>query len=133
MLLRPLLVLLALAAASVPASAQMLPSGTWAGTLSTTREQSVPVRAELERCEGGFTLALVSGRTRSDAGTATWDDGRLRFRAPAMRVPDRRTRTAIACDLRPQADGALAGTCTAGRTAYRLRLAPPAGGAFGCD
>lgn len=123
-----------LAASAAPAaSAQMLPSGTWTGTLAAAGGTPQAVEAEIERCETGFSVDLsVAGRA-ARTETATWERGRLQFRLPALRLPDARAPRTLACALDQQDDGALAGVCRAGRTAYRLRLAPPADAAFGCD
>ena len=122
----------ALAALAPAASAQMLPSGTWTGTLEADGEAR-PVEAAVERCATGFKVALtVAGRT-AETETATWERGRLQFRLPRLRLPGALLPRALACDLRQRDDGALAGTCTAGRADYRLRLSPPAEAAFGCD
>ncbi|MDT0630277.1 hypothetical protein RQM47_03960 [Rubrivirga sp. S365] len=127
--------LLALALLAGPASAQMLPSGTWTGTLEHGGDAH-PAQAEIERCTGGFTVALdVAGR-RADVtedGAATWEGGRLRFETSRARWPGLLLPRALACSLEQDTEtGALAGVCRAGRTTYRLRLAPPASGSFGC-
>ena len=129
----PLLALLALAPT---AAAQMLPSGTWTGTLVGTNGQSHAVEVEMERCATGFTLALsVDGRTAEvpESRPATWERGRLRFTTSRLRLPGALVPRALACDLEADDAGALRGLCTTGRAQVRLRLDPPADGAFGCE
>lgn len=121
--------LLALAA---PASAQMLPSGTWTGEIVRDGDRHA-AEAEIERCATGFKVAVdVEGRT-AETETAQWAAGQLQFEVPRLRLPGTLLPRALACDLRMDDDGALGGTCRSGRATYRLRLAPPAGGTFGCD
>ena len=119
-----------------PASAQMLPSGTWTGTLERGRE-SHPAQAEIERCAAGFTVALdAAGRHAevTEDGAARWERGRLRFETSRARWPGTLLPRPLACDLgQDDETGALEGVCRAGRTVYRLRLAPPADGSFGCE
>lgn len=120
-------------AASPAASAQMLPSGTWTGTLVGADGDRQPVEATIERCATGLKVALtLAGRT-AETETGAWDRGRLRFQLADIRVPGTRGRAALACTLEQQDTGALAGTCRRGRAAYRLQLAPPAQAAFGCE
>lgn len=126
------LLLFALLALAAPASAQMLPSGTWTGTLARDDDR-LGVEAEIERCATGFKVALdVEGRT-AETETAQWDAGRLRFEVPGLRLPGTLLSRALTCDLRADGDGVLAGACTTGRRRYTLRLDPPAEAAFGCD
>ena len=130
MRLAALLVLLA-----VPASAQMLPSGTWTGTLVDDGDRRV-VTAEIERCTGGFEIALdVDGRTAEvpASAPATWERGRLRFTTSRVRLPGALVPRALVCDLRADDEGALGGTCAVGRRTVRLELEPPADASFGCD
>lgn len=125
--------LVTLTALIVPnAWAQMLPAGTWTGTVvSGARAHEATVA--LERCEAGFTVDLsVAGRT-AHADVATWQGGHLRFTTDRVRMPGALVARALTCDLSRGDGGHLAGTCTAGRTAYRVALQPPASGAFGCD
>ena len=131
-MLARLAVLVLLALAVPAASAQMLPSGTWTGETVHDGERQ-RVEAEIERCATGFKVALtVDGRT-AETETATWTEGRLQFRLPRLRMPGTLLPRPLACKLQAQDDGTLGGTCTAGRTAYRLQLTPPADAAFGCD
>lgn len=130
---RPALLLAALALLAAPASAQMLPSGTWTGTLAEADGEARPVEATIERCATGFRVVLDVGGRTAETETATWERGRLQFRLPRLRLPGAVLPRTLACDLRQRDDGELGGTCTAGRAAYRLRLAPPASGAVGCD
>ena len=119
-----------------PASAQMLPAGTWTGALGRGGE-SHPAQAEIEQCVAGFTVALdVDGRRAevTEDGAARWARGRLRFETSRARWPGTLLPRALACDLAQDPEtGALDGVCRAGRTAYRLRLDPPADAAFGCE
>ena len=128
--------LLALLLLAAPASAQMLPSGTWTGTLSRGGEAHAAT-AEIERCAAGFTVVLdAAGRHAevTEDGAATWERGQLRFETSRARWPGTLLPRPLACDLAQDPEtGALDGVCRAGRTAYRLRLAPPAEGAFGCE
>ncbi len=132
-LFRLLVLLVALAPA---AGAQMLPSGTWTGTLADADGDRHAVQAVLERCADGFTLALaVDGRmaTVPEDAPATWERGRLRFTTSRVRLPGTVLPRALVCDLSSDDSGALRGSCTAGRGQVRLQLEPPADGAFGCD
>lgn len=121
---------------AAPASAQMLASGTWTGTLERGGEAHAAT-AEIGQCTAGFTVALdVAGRTAevTEDDAAQWGRGRLRFETSRARWPGTLLPRPLACSLEQDAEtGALAGTCRAGRTAYRLRLAPPADAAFGCE
>ena len=128
------LVLALLLAAS--AQAQMLPSGTWTGALVSADGERRPVAAEVERCTGGFELALdISGRAARvpASAPATWAAGRLRFTTTRVRLPGTLVPRPLTCDLRTDADGTLGGTCQSGRDAYRLTLTPPPDASFGCD
>jgi hypothetical protein len=132
--MRALLLTAALAAlAAAPAGAQMLPSGTWAGTLADADGDRQPVEATVERCATGMRVALLAGGRTAETETGTWEGGRLRFRLDRVRVPGTRDARPLACSLEQQEDGALAGPCRSGRAAYRMRLVPPADAAFGCD
>ena len=135
--MRLALLLIALVALAAPAaSAQMLPSGTYSGTLTDADGDRRPVTAEVERCEGGFALALdVDGRTARvpESAPATWSRGRLRFETQRFRMPGTLLPRPLACDLRADDEGVLGGTCTSGGDRYRLTLAPPADASFGCD
>ena len=119
-----------------PAAAQMLPSGTWTGTL-TRGGEAHPVQAEIGQCAAGFTVALdVDGRTAevTEDGAARWDRDRLRFETSRARWPGTLLPRPLRCALAADAEtGALDGTCTAGRARYRLRLAPPADATIGCS
>ena len=121
---------------AAPASAQMLPSGTWTGTFERGGE-AFPAQAEIERCAAGFTIALdAAGRQAevTEDGAAQWERGRLRFETSRARWPGTLLPRALACALEQDPDtGALAGTCRAGRAAYRLRLEPPADAVLGCE
>ena len=126
------LVLLLLTLAAAPASAQMLPSGTWTGALVHGGDRH-PVEATIERCATGFRVALtIDGRT-AETETAAWKGGRLRFQLPRLRLPGTLLPRTLTCDLQAGDDAALAGSCTSGRTPVRLELAPPADAGFGCD
>ena len=130
--LLPLAVLLLVPAAS----AQMLPSGTWTGTLTDADGDAHAVQAELERCATGFTLAMtVDGRTATvpAEAPATWARGRLRFVTSRLRLPGTLLPRTLACDLSADESGTLRGACEVGRGQVRLQLEPPADGAFGCD
>lgn len=117
---------------AAPVSAQMLASGTWTGSLERDGDTHA-VEAEIERCETGFRVVLdVEGRT-ARTETAQWAEGRLRFEVPRLRLPGALLPRTLACDLRQGDGGALAGTCRAGRAAYRMAITPPADGAFGCE
>lgn len=132
----PALRLLALLLIAAPASAQMLPSGTYAGELVDGDGDRHAVSAEIERCAGGFTLALdVAGRAAEvpDDAPATWERGRLRFTTSRVRLPGRILPRPLVCDLRADEMGVLDGTCAVGGDEVRLSLAPPADGSFGCD
>ena len=118
------------------ALAQMLPSGTWTGTLADADGAIHAVSVDLERCAAGFTLALtVDGRTAEvpEDRPATWNDGRLRFTTSRIRLPGTLLPRTLACDLASADDGALRGLCASGRDQLRLRLDPPADAAFGCE
>jgi len=133
MRLAPLLLVALLATA---ARAQMLPSGTWTGTLTDADGDRQPVAAEIERCAGGFTLALdLDGRTARvpEDAPATWTRGRLQFTTARFRMPGTLISRPLTCDLRADDEGALGGTCAAGRHRWHLALAPPADASFGCD
>ena len=117
------------------AAAQMLPSGTWTGTLTDEDGDAHAVETDVERCTAGFTVALtVGGRTATvpEDRPATWERGRLRFTTSPVRLPGRVLRRALVCDL-ADAEGALQGACLVGRDRVRLRLDPPADAAFGCE
>ncbi len=124
--------LIAFMALSGTASAQMLPSGTWTGTWGEGRAAR-PATAEIERCETGFRVVLTSGGRTARTETATWQRGQLRFTTDRARLPGMTASRALTCSLTAGTDGRLSGTCTAGRSRYRVALAPPATGAFGCD
>lgn len=119
-----------------PAAAQMLPSGTWTGTLTRGGEAHA-VRAEIGTCTGGFTVDLdFDGRTArvTEDGAARWEGGRLRFETSRARWPGQLLPRPLTCALADDAEtGALDGTCTAGRTRYQLRLEPPADATIGCE
>lgn len=134
--IRPVLLAAALFALAAPASAQMLPSGTWTGTLADADGQRQPAEAAIERCAGGFALALtVDGRTATvpESAPATWERGRLRFTTSRVRLPGTVVPRPLVCDLRADDDGQLVGTCTSGRRRVRLALAPPSDAAIGCE
>lgn len=132
MRLRSFWLVLPLLLAAPSAAAQMLPAGTWTGEIVRGDERE-PVEADIEQCATGFKVALALDDRAAETETATWDDGRLQFRLPRLRMPGALLPRTLACTLRQQDDGSLVGTCTSGRTPYRLRLAPPADGAFGCE
>ena len=128
------LVLLLLTAA--PASAQMLPSGAWSGTLTGADGEAHRAQAVIERCATGFTLALtVDGRTATvpETAPATWRRGQLRFTTSRLRLPGTLVPRPLACRLEADDEGGLSGVCTSGVRRVRLRLAPPADGVLGCD
>ncbi|WP_412069978.1 hypothetical protein [Rubrivirga sp. IMCC43871] len=129
-------IVLLLVALAAPASAQMLPSGTWTGEMVRADGDRQPVEAALERCTGGFTLVIdIAGRTAEvppDA-PATWRRGTLAFETGRVRLPGGVWPRPLACVLTADDDGALAGTCQWGGERVRLRLAPPADAAFGCE
>ena len=127
------LVLLPVVLAAAPAAAQMLPSGTWTGTLVGADGGRQPAEATIERCATGLKVALtLAGRT-VETESGVWVRGRLRFRLAEVRVPGVRGRQPLACTLEQQDSGTLSGACRLGRAAYRLDLAPPAQAAFGCE
>ena len=132
--MRRLLPLVALVLAA-PASAQMLASGTWTGTFERG-DDVYPAQAEIGQCLAGFTVALDAADRQAEVTEdrpAQWEGGRLRFETSRARWPGTLLPRPLACDLEQDAEtGALAGVCRAGRTAYRLRLNPPATAAFGC-
>ena len=131
-----LLALAAFLALAAPASAQMLPSGTWTGTLTDNDGDAHAVSAEIERCAGGFTLALdIDGRTARvpEDAPATWRRGRLTFTTDRVRLPGTLWPRPLVCDLRADDTGTLGGTCTTGDDAVRLDLAPPANASLVCD
>lgn len=129
--------LLALAVVlAAPASAQMLPSGEWTGALTDADGDRQLATAAVERCAGGFTLDLdIGGRTAHvpEDTPAQWTRGRLQFTTTRLRLAGTLIPRPLVCDLRADDEGALSGTCTSGRTNYRLALAPPADASFGCD
>lgn len=127
-----LVVLASVLALAGPASAQMLPSGTWTGEIVRDGDRHA-AEAAIERCETGFRVALDVGGRTAETETAQWAGGQLRFELPRLRLPGALLPRALACGLRMDDDGALSGTCLAGRAAYRLRLEPPADAAFGCE
>lgn len=117
------------------ASAQMLPSGTWTGSLTDADGDRQPVSVEIERCAGGFALALdIGGQTARvpESAPAQYRRGRLLFSSSRVRLPGTLIPRVLTCDLQASDDG-LGGTCTAGRAQYRLALAPPANASFDCD
>ena len=127
---------LLLLAAAPAAAAQMLPSGTWAGTLTDGDGDRHEVTAELERCDGGFTLVLaIDGRTATvpEDAPATWQRGRLRFTTDRFRLPGTLLPRPVSCDLEADELGTLRGLCAAGRGQLRLRLVPPVDGSMGCE
>ena len=129
------LLVVALAALSAaPASAQMLPSGTWTGTLTGADGDRQPVEADVARCAGGFALR-VDGRTADvpDSRPAVWQRGRLRFATTRLRLPGSLLPRPLVCDLRADEDGRLGGVCTSGRRPFRLEIAPPPDAAAACD
>lgn len=131
-----LLLLLGAVALAPSAGAQMLPSGTWTGTLTDADGDAHAVEAEIARCTGGFTLDLsVDGRTAHvpEDAPATWARGRLRFTTDRFRLPGTLLPRALSCDLEADDAGALRGVCAAGRDRLRLRLDPPADGQIGCE
>ena len=132
---RPLFIL-ALLTLAAPAWAQMLPSGTWTGTLVQADGDRRPVEAAIERCATGFTMTLaVDGRTAEvpESAPATWRRGRLAFTTTRLRLPGTVLPRPLVCDLRADDDGRLVGTCTSGARRVRLELTPPADGVIGCD
>ena len=134
--MRTLLPLVALLALAASPSAQMLPSGTWTGTLADESGDRHAVEAAIERCAAAFKLDLtVAGRTARvpESAPATWRRGRLAFTTSRVRLPGTLVPRPLVCDLRAGDDGQLAGTCTSGPRTVRLELAPPADAAFGCD
>ena len=125
-----------LIALAAPASAQMLPSGVWTGTLTDADGDRQPVEAAIERCADGFTLALtVGGRTAHvpESEPAVWRAGRLRFTTTRLRLPGTVLPRPLTCDLEADGDGRLGGVCTSGRSRVRLALAPPPDATIGCD
>ena len=126
------LLILALFLVAAPAQAQMLTSGTWTGQLGSGR-MARPATALIERCATGFKVDLTAGGRTVRTETATYSRGRLAFEMPRFRMPGARTARPLACTLQMDREGVFAGTCTSGRTPVRLRLAPPADGALGCD
>ena len=114
------------------ASAQMLPSGTWTGTW-TEGATSHAATADIERCATGFRIHLAADGHTAETETATWESGRLRFTTDRARLPGMVIPRALTCTLSSVDGGGLAGSCTAGRSRYRVALTPPASGAFGCD
>ena len=130
------LLLLVVLLAAPGAAAQMLPSGTWTGTLTDADGARHAVDATLERCATGFTLDLsVAGRTASvpESAPATWQRGRLRFTTSRLRLPGTILPRPLACDLSSDDAGTLRGMCATGNAQVRMELTPPADGAFGCD
>lgn len=128
--------ILLLSLAAPVASAQMLPSGTWTGTLADDDGNRQPAEAEVERCAGGFTLALrVGGRAAHvpEGKPAVWRGGRLRFETTRLRLPGTLLPRPLICDLAAGDDGRLGGVCTSGARRVRLELAPPPDAAVGCD
>ena len=133
--MRATLLVLLLAAAALPAQAQMLPSGTWTGTL-TDGATSHPVEVAIERCATGFTLDLaVAGRTARvpESAPATWRRGRLRFTTSRLRLPGTVVPRPLVCDLEAGESGDLGGVCTSGARRVRLALAPPPDATLGCE
>lgn len=131
----PVRLLLLLVALTGPASAQMLPSGSWTGTLTDDGERH-PVEVAIERCATGFTLDLsVAGRTAQvpESAPATWRRGRLRFTTSRLRLPGTLIPRPLVCDLQADDDGQLGGVCTSGSRRVRLALTPPANGTIGCE
>ncbi len=120
-----------LTAISLPATAQMLPSGTWTGTWLGGRSRHEMI-AEIERCATGFRVTLDADGRTATTETATWTDGRLSFTTDRARLPGMIVPRALVCTLDRVDGGGLAGTCAAGRSRYRVALAPPTDGAFGC-
>lgn len=129
--MRALLAVAVIALAN-PASAQMLPAGTWTGTWGEGR-RAQPATAEIERCATGIRVVLTSGGRTARTETGTWTARRLRFSTDRARLPIMAASQPLVCDLAMGSDGRLSGTCTAGRSRIPLTLAPPAAGAFGCD
>ena len=130
------LLLLLLVLAAPAASAQMLPSGTWAGALTDADGERHAVEAAIERCAAGFTMDVtVDGRTATvpESAPATWQRGRLRFTTTRLRLPGTLIPRPLICDLRADDEGTLGGTCTSGRARVRLELTPPPDASFGCD
>lgn len=125
----PLALLVALA---LPASAQMLPSGTWTGTWTDSQARH-ELTADIERCSTGFRVGLAADGRTASTETATWTEGQLRFTTRRARMPGMIVPRALACTLGRTDGGGLAGACVAGRSRYRVALAPPADGAFGCS
>lgn len=126
------LLLSLLVAAAPSVAAQMLPSGTWTGTW-TAGARALPATAEIERCETGFRVHLAVGARDAHTETATWAGGRLQFTTDRARLPGMSMPRALTCTLAHGEGGRLAGVCRNGRRTYRLTLAPPASGTFGCD
>lgn len=126
------LLLMALVACAAPASAQMLPSGTWTGTLDRDGVRT-DVEAVIERCDTGFRVVLDMGGRTAGTETAEWAGGRLRFAIPRVRLPGTFLARTLTCDLRADDSGALGGSCANDSATVRLHLRPPADGSFGCD
>ena len=122
----------ALVLAAAPAQAQLLVSGTWTGTLADGHA-STPASAAIERCATGFSVALTTAGRTVRTETATYNQRRLTFELPGYRSSRRAAPRTLRCSLAMASDGTLAGTCTAGRSAARLTLAPPADGGLGCS
>ena len=125
-----------LALAAPAAAAQMLPSGAWTGALTGPDGDRQPAEVTVERCAGGFTLALqVDGRTAHvpESEPAVWRGGRLRFTTTRLRLPGTLLPRPLACDLGADDEGRLVGVCTSGPRRVRLELAPPPDAAVGCD
>lgn len=124
--------ILALLAFAPAASSQVLPSGTWTGTW-TAGTTSHAATADIERCATGFRIHLTADGHTAETETATWENGQLRFTTDRTRLPGMVIPRALTCALASVDGGGLAGSCTAGRSRYRVALAPPADGTFGCD
>ncbi len=125
------LVLFLVLLAAAPAQAQMLASGTWAGTLGDGRAAR-PATAAIERCATGFKIDLVSAGHSGHTETATYSRGRLAFELARFRLPGARGARPLACTLQMNAMGDFVGACTSGRTRVPLRLSPPADGSLSC-
>lgn len=126
------LLLFVFVAGATPAAAQMLPAGTWTGTW-TAGSRAHEATALIERCETGVRVVLGSGTRQARTETATWTGGRLRFTTDRARMPGMPVAREMTCELARGSNGRLAGACRHGLRSYRLVLAPPANGAFGCD
>ena len=114
-----LLVLLGGCAAPAPSASGDLPVGSWSGTFATEGAVgSVPATLYVEPNQVEF----VVGAARVPSDEASYEDGRLRFRAPQFPV-SRIQHRLLRCDLREER-GVYRGTCQAGTARYQLLLTP---------